>query len=328
MPRQIALHASVLHSWSLRGLLLALADREPPVLVPCWSATTLTELGRRIQDDVSPRLGPAEARAGAERIVAGIVACFPEAAVPDVAGAAELDLLDRRDAGVVAAALAAGAETVATTDPARLPPADIAHLGLTALHPDDLLLELHADDPWRVLHATMLYAFVLRRPGRTTDDLLAVLAREVPRFVAVVRAQVAGLPMNQPAAVFAATHGQVSPGDDAEEGWCCVACDPFPCPGDDALEFRLWGTTATCLPADECCFVGVTQTARHWTLVWPASDDRRLLEIAAEMRNEHRHPRPVPYSPTLGPAMSYWEWEATGNLVHGFHDPTPPARGS
>jgi hypothetical protein len=69
----------------------------------------------------------------------------------------------------------------------------------------------------------------------------------------------------------------------------------------------------------------VSQTAQHRTLVWPAADDPRMLEIAAAMRDECRNPRLVPYTRGFGPAVSYWEWEATGSRVHGVHDLPPPA---
>lgn len=311
MPRPVVLDVSVLHAWSLRGLLLGLADRDPPVLVPRWCATALPELRASIEALLAPRRGPAQAAHDARAIVERVSACYPEAEVPA--------------ADPVDAAVLARAEAIVTADPAALAASGAGRFGIAVLDPDELLVGLHADDPWRMLHATMLYAFVLRRPGRGADDLIAELARSVPDFAHLVRRQIAGLPANQPPEFFPAAPGDPAPGEEAVEGWCCVACDPFPCPGHRAPLMRIWGVRASCLHDDECRFVGVSQTAQHRTLVWPAADDPRMLEIAAAMRHECRNPRLVPYRRGFGPAVSYWEWEATGSRVHGVHDIPPPA---
>jgi len=178
---------------------------------------------------------------------------------------------------------------------------------------------------------------VTRRRGRSTRGTGATTpdetpgrpslrwAARVPEFVSLIRRQIAGLPTNQPPGFFAAPPVDLAAGHETEEGWCCLACDPFPCPGHRTAPFRIWGTTATCLPDDECRFVGVSQTAQHFTLVWPGPDDRRMREIASEMRDRCRNPRTVAYSPALGPAVSHWEWEAAGSRVHGVHDIPPPA---
>lgn len=313
MPRQVLLDASSLHAWSVRGLLLGLADRDPPIIVPRWAGGMLAELADRIGADLAPRLGAPAAAEGARRMVNGIAACFPDAEVAADAG------------DLIALAAAAGAEWVVTGEPDRVRASGPARRGVTVLRPDDHLVALHHDDPWRVLHATMLYAFILRRPDRSPDDLLAELARSVPGFVGLVRRQVAGLPLNQPPGVFAVAHREAPPPDDPDGDWWCLACDPFPCPGHGGLRLQLWGTPATSLPDDECCFVGVSQTAQHRTLVWPSPDDRRLKEITAELGEQCRNPRPVPYTAALGPAVSYWEWQATGSLVHGIHESPPPA---
>lgn len=311
MPRPVVLDESVLHAWSVRGLLLGLADREPPVIVPFWTPAALEGLRRRIEGALSPRRGPRQATHDASAIVERMASCYPEAAV-------------REGAGLLEAAVIARAPVIVTCVPEEVDAGEATRFGLTVTGPDELLCDLHDEDPWRMLHATMLYAFVLRRPGRTPDDLLAELARSVPVFAGLIRRQMAGLPANQPPEFFPPP----PVGDDSAqdgEGWCCVACDPFPCPGHRAPRVSIWGTVATSLHDDECRFVGVSQTAQHRTLVWPADDDPRMLEIAAEMRDQCRNPRLVPYTPAFGPAVSFFEWEATGSRVHGVHDIPPPA---
>ncbi len=88
-------------------------------------------------------------------------------------------------------------------------------------------------------------------------------------------------------------------GDDYS-GWSCVGTDPFPC------------------PADGCTFVARHMTAAHLIIVWPESDDPALLRHAAHARQVGRNPKVMDYEPAMGPACSYYQWEAAGNPVHGF----------
>ena len=90
--------------------------------------------------------------------------------------------------------------------------------------------------------------------------------------------------------------------DDSGEdysGWYCVATDPWPC------------------PAEGCGFVAHHLTAAHLIIVWPEMDDPALLRHSAAARYVGRNPRPTVYEPAMGPACSYYQWEAAGNPVHG-----------
>lgn len=308
MARQIVLDASVLGAWPLRGLLLGLGDRQPAIISPRWSPGGLERMRRELAAALSGRLGAAGARRQADALVDGMRACYPDAtAEGDPSG---LDLLDRGDAEVVAAAIAAGSLVVATMDPGRLPPADIGRLGIAARHPDDLLLELHANDPWKVLHSTVAFADVLRTPATTAGDVLDLLARWVPRFAAAAREQLDGLPVNQPGAMFAATPGQVPLAAESAGPWWCIACDPAPCAHEDGARVDLFGVHATVL-SDECAFVAVTDTADHFTLVWPSPDDDRMRERRAQLDARHLHARVVPYHAGHGPAIPYYRWVET-----------------
>lgn len=310
MARQIVIDASVLRLWAVRGLLLGLGDREPAIISPRWSTAALAELRAGITADLAARRDAASASDDAGRITDAMTAAFPEAEVTGVPGNLELDLLDRRDADVAAAAVVAGALTVTTTSPGHFPPTHVAHIGLTAMPPDDLLLELYANDPWKVFHTTMVYARTLRTGVRTHLYAIDQLERDVPRFAEIIRVLLPGLPANQPPIVFAATHGQVAPAAPLGDLWC-IACDPVPCPGHDGSRIRVLGTDASCL-ADECAFVGVTRTAHHWTLVWRHPDESTLLQAVDEMEAEHLNPRIARYSPAHGPALDYWDWMLDG----------------
>lgn len=306
MARQIILDSSVLRLWAVRGLLLGLGDREPAIISPRWSSAALAELEGSVAADLAARRGDAAAAHDAARVVRSITTAYPEAEVTGVPDNLELDLLDRRDADVAGAAVAAGALVVTTTSPGRFPATHVGHLGLAALHPDDLLLELHANDPWKVLHATMVYAHALRGGNHPVTAAIDLLARDVPKFADVIREVLAGLVTNQPPAVFAATRGQVPPAAHVGDRWC-IACDPIPCPGHDGSRIQVLGTRAACL-AEECAFVGITRTAHHWTLVWPAPDEPTLLEAAAQMKADHLNPRVVRHVAEHGPALDYWDW--------------------
>ena len=81
-------------------------------------------------------------------------------------------------------------------------------------------------------------------------------------------------------------------------GWYCVATDPWPC------------------PAEGCAFVANHLTAAHLIIVWPEMDDPSLLRHAVAARELRRNPRPMEYEPAMGPACSYYQWEAAGHPVH------------
>lgn len=307
MSHHVVFDVSALRSWAVRGLVIGLADHNPPLLIPRWSGGTLAELRRLIESALERRRRKGAASA-ASAILESISACLPDAEVPDTTTALE-------------AAERLGARTIVTgSAPIRAHSAGIASLDL-----DAFLVRLHTHEPWRMLHVVALYAFTLRRPDRATDDLLATLASEAPRFVRLIRSQIAGLPANQPASVLARPPDQIGAADESGDDWWCIGCDPFPCPGDDVLHLQIAGVAVTCLPDGECCYVGVTQTVQHSTLVWASLDDPILLEIAHELDQQCRNPRVIPYRASLGPATSYWEWEATGNPVHGVHHVPPPS---
>ena len=81
-------------------------------------------------------------------------------------------------------------------------------------------------------------------------------------------------------------------------GWFCVGTDPWPC------------------PAEGCGFVANHLTAAHLIIVWPEIDDPSLLRHSAAARDVKRNPKVMEYDPSMGPACSYYQWEAAGHPVH------------
>lgn len=90
--------------------------------------------------------------------------------------------------------------------------------------------------------------------------------------------------------------------DDSDDrdfaGWFCVSTNPFPC------------------PAAGCDFVAMHATAAHMIVVFPEKDDPRLLDLAAIMVSKGRNPKVVEYEVSLGPCITYDQWEARGRPVH------------
>lgn len=83
-------------------------------------------------------------------------------------------------------------------------------------------------------------------------------------------------------------------------GWFCIETDPWPC------------------PALGCEIAQPYVTAAHLIVVWPAKDDRQLLETAHDAAQHGRNPRVVEWSPERGSCIPYDVWERLGRPVHGM----------
>lgn len=86
-------------------------------------------------------------------------------------------------------------------------------------------------------------------------------------------------------------------GQDQEyAGWYCIETNPWPCACGE--------------------FVAHHITAMHLILLWPEDDDPRMLKVANEAKKVDRNPRVVEYEIQFGPAISFYQWEAQGRMVH------------
>ncbi|WP_165982547.1 PIN domain-containing protein [Dankookia rubra] len=145
------LDACILFRGRLTDFLLRLA--EAGLFDPAWSAAIEAEWAGALQR----RRGIPAAAVAARR--AALAAAFPGAAcepgvdLPDAIRARCRSGAQRKDAHVVATALAAGARWIVTDNTADFPRRLLAPLGLQALRPDAFCAALIARDPGRVLAA-------------------------------------------------------------------------------------------------------------------------------------------------------------------------------
>ncbi|MDQ3355947.1 MAG: PIN domain-containing protein [Actinomycetota bacterium] len=181
MPFAAVLDASVLYPLPLRDTLLRIAETE--LYDVYWSEHILHEVVRNLIAD-----GRATAEQ-ARRLTDTMTAAFEGAAVPQGA----VDRIEPgmtnepKDRHVLAAAVAAGANAVVTLNLKDFPVGACRPLGIDALHPDTLLLDLHALDPDIVRDAVERQAAALRRPPLSLPELLDRLAVTVPQFAATLR---------------------------------------------------------------------------------------------------------------------------------------------
>lgn len=175
------LDANVLYPRPLRDTLLRVAETE--LYGVYWSERILDEVTRNLVAD--GRATDEQSR----RLTDAMTAAFEGAAVPqDAIDHIEPGMTNEpEDRHVLAAAVAARADAVITLNLKDFPADACEPLGIDVLHPDTLLLHLHALDPAEVCVAIERQAAALRRPPLSLPELLDRLAVTVPRFAATLR---------------------------------------------------------------------------------------------------------------------------------------------
>jgi predicted nucleic acid-binding protein len=175
----VVLDACVLVPPALRDTLLRAA--EWGLYQPRWSEEILEEirrtlLGRRMTDESQ-----------AEYLLKALRTAFPEAIVRNyevlIAGMGN----DPKDRHVLAAAVAAGAEVIVTTNLRHFPRSALIPLGKEAQHPDQFLMQLFDLAPQEMSEILRQQAADLGDPPMTVDDVLGRLEKQVPGFVAAAR---------------------------------------------------------------------------------------------------------------------------------------------
>lgn len=170
--RVVLADANVLYSRVLRDYLLYAADQG--LVSIAWSAEILDEMTEHLQANVA-----SFSLESAQRLVKAMNNAFPYAQVVVTAEAlsrvADLDLPDEDDRHVVAAAVAAEAEVLCTSNLKDFPAHEVAKLGANVMHPDLLLSWLVRDRPdeMRAAHATA----VARLRGATDASTISALRR-------------------------------------------------------------------------------------------------------------------------------------------------------
>ncbi len=180
-PPLVVLDANLLYPFQLRNLLVQFGV--DLVIAPRWTArineewiSNLVAAGRVLRDRLLLTLDLMNH-------------ALPEAEVSGWEGHMEgLTLPDPDDCHVLAAALAAGAETILTMNLRDFPVSALAPYGVVALHPDDFLCRLHDADAELVrASAEAAHANLSRSAPSFGDYLDALEHRGLPHLTRRLR---------------------------------------------------------------------------------------------------------------------------------------------
>jgi predicted nucleic acid-binding protein len=173
------LDACVLYPAYLCDTLLRLAEAE--AYRPLWSADILNELRR----NVVTRGVPADR---VDRRIDHMTRSFPDATVTGYEYLVDGMTNNAKDHHVLAAAVRANAEVVVTFNIRDFPEPALKPFDITAIHPDDFLLDQLDLYPGLTMDVLEQQAASYRREPTTVAGLLPLLERTgVPRFAAQVR---------------------------------------------------------------------------------------------------------------------------------------------
>lgn len=177
------LDACVLIPAALRDTLLRAADAGQYRLI--WSMDILAEVQRNLVKQL--RLTEAQANG----LIEAMRAAFPEAnatgyepLIPDMTN-------EPKDRHVAAVAVASQAQVIVTSNLKDFPATALAPYDIEALSPDDFLAQLLARDDARMVQVLIEQAQDLRNPPLTVNQVLDMLAKQVPMFATLVRARLA-----------------------------------------------------------------------------------------------------------------------------------------
>ncbi|GAA4828384.1 PIN domain-containing protein [Garicola koreensis] len=171
------LDTCVLYGANLNDTLLRIAEED--AFSPQWSPDVVEELRRNLS--MIPNL-PAGA---ADRRVKAMTDAFPEAMVEGYEPLIPIMTCDPKDRHVLAAAVHSDSQVLVTFNLDDFPTSSLAGFEITAVHPDDFLLDQLDLHPEKVARSMIRQVDEATRPTLTMADLLQRLSRAgVPRFAA------------------------------------------------------------------------------------------------------------------------------------------------
>ncbi|MFD3703421.1 PIN domain-containing protein [Nocardia sp. NPDC058658] len=179
MPFSVFLDACVLHPAYLSDTLLRMADAQ--MFRPLWSADVLRELrGSLIRRDLPS--------ADVDRRISQMQTAFPDAMVTGYESLIDGMENDPKDRHVLAAAVRSAAEVLVTFNVRDFPDHAVKPYDLTAITPDEFLLDQLDLYPGLTISTLRGQAAAYRREPRSVAGLLAVLERTGTKvFAAEVR---------------------------------------------------------------------------------------------------------------------------------------------
>lgn len=166
----VVLDACVLYPAQVRSFFLYLAGGD--LYRPRWTDDIHAEWMRNLLAD-----RPGFTREQAERIRTLMDAHVPDCLVAGYEGIVPtLDLPDADDRHVLAAAIHAGASAVVTFNLTDFPADKLAPHRVAAVHPDEFVLRLLAESPDQVCAAVARHRASLKKPPKTVDEFLTIIA--------------------------------------------------------------------------------------------------------------------------------------------------------
>ena len=171
--------ACVIYPASLRDLLLCLAEER--LVAPFWSKEIQDEWTRSLLRD---RLDLKRERL--ERTCEEMNLNFPDSLVHGYEFlTTTLELPDRNDCHVLAAAVYVEADYIVTFNLKDFPKSALAPFSVEAISPDDFVLRLIQKASHLVLKVVKKHRLGLTRPTKTVDEYLATLEKQgLPKTVA------------------------------------------------------------------------------------------------------------------------------------------------
>lgn len=174
----VFLDTNVLYPPSLADTLLRLGEAE--VIRPHWSPDVLDELERNLAEVITAE------KAHRRRVT--MEAAFPDATVSGYESMIDSMANHRKDRHVLAAAVHSHCEVIVTFNLKDFPSSALAPHGITAVHPDEFLLDQLDLYPQSVGSVLVRQAAKTARPRLTLLQILASLERiSLPGFAAEVR---------------------------------------------------------------------------------------------------------------------------------------------